>query len=170
MEVETLFKEGEEVLIKARKHVLVYVEDFLLHGFGCLVFSTGVYFLSDRGGVVEGALSLLLSMFVLIFFTSFFYAWTKEYFDVWYVTDVHIVAVNQRSILDREVSFMEYNRIQDVFFEKEGFLQTFFGYGRLKVQTAGSDTLFMIENVRDVENVAEKILSLRSGKQSVATV
>jgi uncharacterized membrane protein YdbT with pleckstrin-like domain len=65
---------------------------------------------------------------------------------------------------------MEYNRIQDVFFEKEGFLQTFFGYGRLKVQTAGSDTLFMIENVRDVENVAEKILSLRSGKQSVATV
>lgn len=166
MEVETLFKEGEQVLIKARKHILVYVEDFLIHGFGCLIFSAGAYFLSTRGGSIEGAASLLLCMFVLIFFTSFFYAWTKEYFDVWYVTDVHIVAVNQRSILDREVSYMEYNRIQDVFFEKEGFLQTFFGYGRLKVQTAGGDTLFIIENIRDVEGVVEKILSLRNGKQS----
>lgn len=164
MEIETLFQEGEQVLAKARKHVLVYVEDFLLHGFGCLVFSTGAYFLSERGGVIEGAVSLLLCMFVLIFFTSFFYSWTKEYFDVWYVTNVHIVAVNQRSILDREVSFMEYNRIQDVFFEKEGFLQTFFGYGRLKIQTAGSDQPFVIESIRQVESVAEKILSLRSEK------
>ncbi len=164
MEPETLFKEGEEVLTKARKHVLVYAEDFLFHSFGCLVFSTGIYFLNDRGGVVEGLTSLLLCMLVLIFFTSFFYAWTKNYFDVWYITDVHIVAVNQRSILDREVFFVEYNRIQDVFFEKEGFLQTFFGYGRLKIQTAGSNQPFVIESIRQVESVAEKILSLRSGK------
>jgi uncharacterized membrane protein YdbT with pleckstrin-like domain len=106
-------------------------------------------------------------MFMLIFFTSFFYAWTKDYFDVWYITNAHIVAINQKSILDREISYMEYSRIQDVFFEKEGLLQTFFGYGRIKIQTAGSDQPFVIDAVRDVENLTRAIIELRDRKRNV---
>ncbi|MBP6888445.1 MAG: PH domain-containing protein [Candidatus Pacebacteria bacterium] len=168
MEVEKLTADGEIVLHIARKHFLVYLEDVIIHGFGCLLLITGVYFLSDRGGIVEGYVSLLLCMFMLLFFTSFFYAWTKDYFDTWYVTDVHIVAVNQKSILDREISYMEYSRIQDVFFEKEGILQTFFGYGRIKIQTAGSDQPFAIEAVRDVENLTRAIIELRDKKPATS--
>ncbi len=161
MDTESLTTEGENVLQTARKHFLVYVEDVFIHGFGCLLLITGVYFLHDRGGIVEAYVSLLLCMFIFIFFTSFFYAWTKDYFDAWFLTDVHIIAINQKSILDREISYMEYSRIQDVFFEKEGLLQTFFGYGRLKVQTAGAEQEFVIESVRDVESIAKAIIELR---------
>lgn len=168
METETLITDGEEMLYTARKHFLVYIEDVVIHGFGCLLLVTGVYFLHDRGGLVEGYVSLLLCMFMLIFFTSFFYAWTKDYFDVWYITNTHIVAINQKSILDREISYMEYSRIQDVFFEKEGLLQTFFGYGRIKIQTAGSDQPFVIDAVRDVENLTRAIIELRDRKRNVS--
>ncbi len=161
MEKESLFQENEIVIMEAKKHIFVYLEDVLIHSFGCVVFITAGLFLSERGGQTEGIVSLFLYMFVLIFFTSFFYAWTKNYFDAWYITNVHIVAVNQRGILDREVSYMEYSRIQDVFFEKEGLVQTFFGFGRLKVQTAGAEQEFIIDSVRDVENIAKKILELR---------
>lgn len=161
METENLFQENEELILKARKHFLVYLEDIVIHAFGCIVLMTGIYFLSERGGLLEGYGVLLLLMFILIFFTSFFYAWTKSYFDAWHITNIHIVAINQRGMLDREISYMEYSRIQDVFFEKEGMLQTLFGFGRLKVQTAGKEQEFIIDSVRDVENVAKKIIELR---------
>lgn len=167
METETLFQENEDVIYRAKKHFLVYLEDIVIHSFGCLVLMTGAYFLSERGGLVEGYISLLLCMLILIFFTSFFYAWTMNYFDAWHITTIHIVAVNQRGVLDREVSYMEYSRIQDVFFEKEGLLQTFFGYGRLKVQTAGMSQEFVVDNIANVELVAKKIIELRDGSKVV---
>ena len=165
MERESLFQENETVMVEAKKHILVYLEDVLIHSFGCIVFITAGLFLSERGGHTEGIAALFLYMFVLLFFTSFFYAWTKNYFDAWHITNVHIVAVNQRGILDREVSYMEYSRIQDVFFEKEGFLQTLFGFGRLKVQTAGAEQEFIIDSVKNVEDIAKKIIELRDKVQ-----
>lgn len=56
---------------------------------------------------------------------------------------------------------MELKRIQDVSFEKNGFLQTFFGYGTLKVQSAGTEQEFIINNVKDVEQTAHRIMDLR---------
>ncbi len=160
MEVETLLQEGEEVIVKARKHFMVYVEDVFIHSAGCMLLIVVASFFVGRGGLSE-IITMLSFMFVILFYSSFFYAWTKNYFDVWHITNKHIIAVNQRGILDREVSYMEYNRIQDVFFEKEGLIGTFFGYGRLKVQTAGSDQSFVIENITKVEEVAEIIIRLR---------
>ena len=80
---------------------------------------------------------------------------------MWYVTDRHIIAVNQKQIFEREESFMELNRIQDVFFEKNGLLSTLLNYGKLKVQSAGTEQEFVISDVRDVERVAHRIMELR---------
>ena len=133
MEQSTLFEEGEILLEKVRKHWVVYVEDFVLHLFACIVFLASAAFLASRAsvsftsgsGLAQGGMVLI--MFVLIFWTSFFYFWTKNYFDVWYVTDRHIIAVNQKDMFEREEAFMELSKIQDVSFEKNGFVATFFG-------------------------------------------
>lgn len=171
-EREQLLEEGEVITEKLRKHWIVYLQDFFLHAFGCLVFLIAAYYLASKGafssftgdGVAYG--SMVLIMFVLIFWTSFFYAWTKEYFDVWFITNKHIIAINQRQMFDREESFMELNRIQDVFFEREGFLATMFGFGRLRVQSAGREQEFIIENVRDVETKAHVIMNLRDAAKA----
>ena len=88
---------------------------------------------------IASHIALILVAFVILFWTSFFYAWTKNYLDIWYVTTKHIVAINQKDLFQREDAFMELTRIQDVFFEKEGFLSTLLGYGTLKVQSAGTE-------------------------------
>jgi uncharacterized membrane protein YdbT with pleckstrin-like domain len=170
-EKENLLEDGETMVGTIRKHWIVYLHDFFLHAFGCLIFLISAYYLASRGsfgGIYATETSygaMILTMFVLIFWTSFFYAWTKDYFDVWYVTNEHIIAINQKEIFARDEAFMELERIQDVLFEKDGLLSTIFGYGRLKVQSAGTDQQFIMEYVDDVEAAAHRIMELRDEAQ-----
>ncbi len=167
MEQDQLLEEGEIILGDVRKHWIVYLEDIILHAFGCLVFTGVAIFLSFQGILPyfdsnnKAYIAMILVFFVIIFWNSFFYFWTKNYFDVWYITDRHIIAVNQKDMFEREQTFMELTKLQDVLFEKNGFISTFLGYGKLKVQTAGSDQQFVIEDVKDVEAVAHRIIGLR---------
>lgn len=177
MEQDQLLEEGEIMLEGIRKHWIVYAGDFVSHLVGCCLFILFALYLTKTGALsfidkdASAYIGMILVMFVIIFWTSFFYAWTKNYFDVWYVTDRHIIAINQKQMFEREESFMELIRIQDVLFEKNSFLATWFGYGKLKVQSAGEDQEFVIENIHDVEAVAHRIMELRDkvqGKSNVA--
>lgn len=167
MEQSTLLEEGEMMIEKVRKHWMVYVEDFVMHIAASILFLIAAVYLSSQGALPfisagdKAHTSMVLVIFVLLFWVSFFYFWTKNYLDVWYVTDKHIIAVNQKQMFEREEAFMELIKIQDVSFEKNGFIATFFGYGRLKVQTAGSEQEFIIEDVFGVESVAHRIMTLR---------
>lgn len=171
LERENLLEEGEVITEKIRKHWIVYLQDFFMHAFGCLIFLICAYYLSSKGsfGAIVGDGSsygaMILIMFVLIFWTSFFYAWTKEYFDVWYLTNKHIIAINQKEMFTRDEAFMEVTRIQDVFFEYEGFFSTLLGFGRLKVQSAGTEQQFIIENIANVEATAHRIMDIRDQVQ-----
>lgn len=168
---EHLLDEGEYIVDRVRKHWIVYLEDFFLHALGCLVFIISAYYLATKGsfgGILSdeasyGAIALI--GFVLIFWTSFFYAWTKDYFDVWYITNQHVIAVNQKEIFNRDEAFMELVRIQDVFFEKNGLLSNLLGYGQLRVQSAGTEQEFVIEYIANVESAAHKIMDLRDEAQ-----
>jgi uncharacterized membrane protein YdbT with pleckstrin-like domain len=167
MQQDELLEEGEVLLEGVRKHWIIYVQDSISHLFGCAVFIVITMLLSFHKVVPlldndnKAYISMVLVFFVIIFWISYFYFWTKNYFDVWYVTDRHIIAVDQKDMFVRNESFMELGKIQDVSFEKNGFIATFFGYGKLKVQTAGSDQEFVIEDVHDVEAVAHRIMELR---------
>jgi uncharacterized membrane protein YdbT with pleckstrin-like domain len=161
MEQESLFEEGEVVLAEARKHFMVYLLDVVLHSLGCVIFIVAAWELSTFGGMFGSYVAYVFVFFVLIFWISFFYAWTKNYFDVWYITNKHVIAVDQEDILKRDEAFMELNRIQDIFFERDGILETWLGYGKLRVQSAGTEQEFVLSGVRDVEGVAHTIMKLR---------
>lgn len=173
MEQDQLLEDGEVLLEGVHKHWIVYVTDSIIHILGCLVFMGVAGYLSYQGVVPflssnnKAYLAMVLVFFVIIFWTSYFYFWTKNYFDVWYVTDRHIIAVDQKDMFMRNESFMQLGKIQDVSFDKNGFVSTFLGYGKLKVQTAGSDQEFVIEDVEDVEAVAHRIIQLRDTKKTV---
>jgi uncharacterized membrane protein YdbT with pleckstrin-like domain len=160
---ENLFEEGEVVVMKVKRHWITYVQDVLIHFFGVTLFLgialLATFFKKEFSVYAE----LFFLVLVLLGFVSFFYAWTKNYFDVWYVTDRRIIAVDQKEILRRTVDYLAYSRIQDVMFEKNGFLETFFGYGKLRVENAGEEQETEMLYVTDVEEVAKKIMELRDG-------
>lgn len=159
------------MLDKVRKHWIVYAENVFVHVVGSLLFIAIASYLSSKGVLsfldfdIKAYTAMFIIAFVLIGWVSLFFFWTKDYFDVWYVTDRHIIAVDQKDMFERSEAFMEITKIQDVRFEKNGFISTFLGYGRLKVQTAGSDQEFVIEDVHDVEAVTHRIMELRDKTQ-----
>lgn len=158
--MQDFLQEGEEVLAEVRKHVIVYLEDVIAHFFAITVFGGIAIVLAHKGSY--GAYSaMVLTFVVVLFWISYFYAWTRNYFDVWYITNKHIIAINQKDILHREQVSIEYERIQDVFFEKNGLLSTYFGYGRIRVQSAGTEQELIMDTVADVEEVVKKIIELR---------
>lgn len=171
LEQERLLEDGEYMVEKVRKHWIVYVENLILHAFGCFVFLVAAHYVAASGpfqnlfpqGSAYGTMTLV--MFVLIFWTSFFFAWTKDYFDVWHITNEHVIAINQKEIFEREESFMELGRIQDVFFERSGILGTVLNFGILRIQSAGTEQQFVMEYVADVENKAHKIMEFRDRAQ-----
>lgn len=170
MEQDQFLEEGEVMIEGIRKHWIVYVEDSIIHALGCLLFILFAGFILKTGYIpffndtYKSYITMIFIFFMSITWVSYFYFWTKNYFDVWYVTDRHIVAINQKDMFLRESAFMELIKIQDISFEKNGFLSTFLGYGKLKVQTAGSDQEFVIEDVSDVEAVTLRIMELRDSK------
>ena len=170
-EQEDLLEDGEVMIEKIRKHWIIYLYDLLIHVVGCLVFIVAAVYLASHGKLwfatpLYGDYgAMVLVSFVILFWTSFFFVWTKNYFDVWYITNQHIIAVNQKDIFERDEAFMELTRIQDVIFEKTGFVATLLGYGLLRVQSAGTEQEFVIEDVRDVEGCAHRLMDLRDKAQ-----
>lgn len=170
--MEHFLEQGETLERTIRKHWIVYVEDFFIHtvgGFLCIVLA---HYLIVSKGIIPG-LSITLSQvamilvgFVILFWTSLFFAWTKHYFDVWFLTNKQILAVNQKEILEREELSIELSKIQDVFFERSGFLGTVLGYGTLRVQSAGTEQELVMTHVAHVESVAQQIIASRSQNQS----
>ena len=166
MERQSFLEEGEIIIERVRKHWIVYVQDAITHTFSCMVFLVAAHYLEKYGGIYGTYGAMIFVFIMLLFWISFFYAWTQNYFDVWYITDQHIVAINQKKILEREEASMAWGRIQDVSFDKAGLLQTWLGYGKLRVQSAGIEQEFTLENVHHVEMFAHKIMEMRDTVQT----
>lgn len=176
LEQEDILENGETILLEVRKHWVIYAYDFLVHLIGGAFFLFLARVLEKKeilGGIfdVEAKLgAAVLAGFALIVWTSFFYVWTKNYFDVWYITDRHLIAVNQKQLFDREEAFAPFSRIQDISFEKRGIIGTFFGYGNIKVQTAGTENEFSMERAASVDAIARKIIELRDDARNEPVV
>jgi uncharacterized membrane protein YdbT with pleckstrin-like domain len=153
---------GEIILSEVRKHWIVYLEDIVFHGSALILFSgIAIFFSVQDMFISEGYIELIVLILALLTTVSFFASWTLNYFDVWHITSKHIVAVNQKDILNREEAYMEFSRIQDVFFEKEGILSVWLHYGALRIQSAGTEQQFVMRHVKEVEKVAHTIMDLR---------
>lgn len=161
-------EEDEHIIMEVRKHWIVFfgfafnlIMSALLP-FILLVFLRFLYSGVDVSlpGNSLAFFLFLYCLWLLILWISFFIHWTKYYLDVWYVTQKRIIAVDQRSIFDRGVSNLRFDRIQDVTVDVKGFLPTLLNFGNIKVQTASEDNYdFSMTSVRDPGNVKKVIFS-----------
>jgi uncharacterized membrane protein YdbT with pleckstrin-like domain len=76
------------------------------------------------------------------------------------VTNKRIVNVEQKGLFSRVVSEKELSRMQDVTSEVHGFIATFFSYGDIYIQTAGTKERFVFKQVPDAPHVAQEITNL----------
>ncbi len=155
MQIE--LQHGETVLAVLRKHwvlfaievgalVILFLVPFML---SALPFN--IPLLSSGSATFFGAIWML---FLLM---RGFISWTNYYLDIWIVTNMRLVDIEQIALFNRTASTLELEHIEDITVKIEGFLPSMIGFGTVSVQTAAHIQEFLINNIRNPEEAKQII-------------
>lgn len=100
---------------------------------------------------------LIWYLFVLGFVLHRFLDW---FFNVTLVTNRRLVDVDYFNLLYFKVAETSYHKFQDVTYNVAGFLGTFFNFGNLFIQTAGTDPNFELSSIPHPAGVHDLITDL----------
>ena len=98
-----------------------------------------------------------LSFFIISYF---FYNFIQWFFNVGIITNQRILDVDFADIVYKEITEARLERVEDITSKGGGFLETFFNYGDLFVQTAGTELnieFLNIPNPGDVVRIIEDL-------------
>ncbi|MEX0910054.1 MAG: PH domain-containing protein [Candidatus Paceibacterota bacterium] len=170
---------NEEIRLVVRKHWFVLAEKiaflFLMLFLPLLLFFAVRFVVGYAGEEVAGNLSRMFDgglMFFLSLLWLFFIwiwgfvMWTDYYLDIWVVTNKRVFDIEQRGFFQREVSIFRMDRVQDITTNVRGIIQTFFNFGEIHVQTAGSDREFIMYGAPAPTSLKEVISSLQDKRQN----
>lgn len=171
--------ENEEVRLVVRKHWFVLVMKLLslvlMFFLPLILFVALRFFINAAGGAEEysllGALGGSLTVFLLLLWMFFiwiwgFVIWTDFYLDVWIITSKRIFDIEQIGFFQREVSILRMDRVQDITTNVRGIFPTFFNFGEIHVQTAGSDREFIMRGAPAPTTLKQLVSSLQDQRQN----
>ena len=151
----------EKIIKVIHRHPLVFF--FSILGFvGAMIFPIVFYYffsqlVSLQGEQVISILKIFYYIWILVIWTVMYVSWTDYYLDTWTITNKRIIDINQNGLFSRQVSALHIDKVQDVSVEVKGVLWTLLGIGDVKVQTAGSDDIFVIPDVQSPNKIKELI-------------
>ncbi|MCI0597611.1 PH domain-containing protein, partial [Candidatus Parcubacteria bacterium] len=117
--------------------------------------------------------AFIVGMYWLFVWMGAFGTFTNHFLDQWIVTNERVIAINQKSFWDREVSSLFLHRIQNVETDVEGFFHTLFHFGTLSVESAGAElNRIRITGLPNPDQVRNRILQevARHEKEKLAAV
>jgi hypothetical protein len=138
---------GERIILTVRKHWLIYVG--MLIPFGLITYLPLFLMEFVQANALMGeAATLAFSLenpatrFVvgawwLIVWMGFFSSVSRNFLDVWILTNQRIVMIEQHKFFRREVLNIILENVQDVRSDVHGFFETLFGFGTIDVDSAG---------------------------------
>ncbi|MFZ1987570.1 MAG: PH domain-containing protein [Minisyncoccia bacterium] len=159
----------EEIIVAVRKHWIVFAFELVPFVFMAIFpFLLAFAFLHVQTMAViphpnltfeNEWVRLGLGLWWLMAWTGAFNSFTKYYLDLWVITSMRIVNIHQKSFFRREVSSFLLEHVQDVTTEVNGIFPTLFGFGLLRVETAGEDSKhFLMNGIRNPENLRDLIM------------
>ena len=87
--------------------------------------------------------------------------WRIWYFSMLVMTDRRLVILDQRGILDRAVSQVNLDKINDISYRKRGILQTVFNVGSLFIQISNSPDKIELKNIYDPGKRQQELFGLQ---------
>jgi len=156
---------GEKTILFLRRHWIEILGMFLSL-IGYLVIPAIFYLVLTTSGIETTAIAwqtfgiLGLCIYSLVGLLLLMTLFTDYYLDTWIVTTERIVNIEQLGLFSRVISTLHLNQIQDVTAETNGFFETIFTYGNVRIQTAGSTERFHFKNIDNPEDVKNTIVQL----------
>lgn len=154
----------EKVLLFARRHWLSFLPFLgitIAMSLIPMITIILVYF-TDSDIFTSFVLTLIIfgfSAYLLLVLAVFLVAWMDYYFDILILTDRRIIDIEQRGLFNREITELELLHIEDVRAELKGFWQSFFNFGEVYIQTAGTAPNFSFPFIPNPNVVARQIMS-----------
>lgn len=170
---------GEHVVKELRKHWFLFLGELLPFAI-LIVLPFALPKLLMLAPPLAGYASLFdyqtplmraaLGVWLLIWWTSAWGAFTRYFLNAWVLTNQRIVNIKQRRFFSREVSSLFLSRVQDVTTDVTGVLPSLLGIGDIKVQTAGEDVEFAMRGIPRPEQMRDIILRYVSTKPENTSV
>ena len=165
--------ENEKVLLIVRKHWFVMARTAIL--FFVLLFAPVIgsfLFPYVKTAIPEDLLYAGTNFFVSLYFAAIsaflFFEWMDYYLDTWIITSRRIIDIEQQGLFSRHVAEIPLSRVQDITIEVNGILETFLGFGTIRIQTAGERDFF-IHDVPRLQELKNAILSQLEINQTEGT-
>lgn len=158
-------RENEEILSVIHRHWFNILTHFLIILLFLFLLIASIFFLPAFFLEMAGPQSARFFVFIensfLIFIWLFgFLVWIDYYFDVWVITNERIVNIEQKGLFAREISELDFSRVQDVTITVEGLIQTVLNFGDVRIQTAGEEEHFVFRQVPDPYKIKDVIMQL----------
>jgi uncharacterized membrane protein YdbT with pleckstrin-like domain len=141
-----VMSEGERVLCNIKRHPIGLVGVYAISGLLLVALFVAVGFLptllpdmtsADKTYAFVAAISLASLIVLFAWIAVIIYKGNR-----WVVTSDSITQIQQISLFKKQTSQLSLENLEDVTFEQNNILQTIFGYGTLKVETAGEHSKF----------------------------
>ena len=95
----------------------------------------------------------LIAFYYLVVATYWFINFISWYFNISLVTDRRVIDIDFSNLVYKDVAATKMNLVQDVSFAQIGAIRTFFDYGDVLVQTAGTLDNFTFKSAPQPENI-----------------
>ncbi|MEK7582685.1 MAG: PH domain-containing protein [Patescibacteria group bacterium] len=154
----------ENVKLLLYRHWFILVEKLIAFLFfaslpGILYIVVGSYL--EGLGLTE-LFWFLVSIYVLVWWYGLFYTITMYLLDTWIVTDHRIIDSEQQGFFRRTVSELNLLKIQDITVRIRGPIPTFFDFGELIIQTAGTQERFHFKQIPNPRAVKDTIMEMHN--------
>lgn len=152
----------EQIVLLLRRHLVVnvpwiFLAIFLILAPLCLSFFPLLSFLPTRFKII---VIIMWYLFVLSFLFEKFLWW---FFNVYIITDKRVVDIDFHSLIYKEISEAEIEKIQDITYKTGGFSRTLFDFGTVFVQTAAAEAQIEFEDIPQPAKVVKILGKLTRG-------
>ncbi|HLC87781.1 MAG TPA: hypothetical protein VJG66_01850 [Patescibacteria group bacterium] len=122
------------------------------------------------GFVSSVPLDILLGGLIIYYLLIIAYAFEQFlswYFNVYIVTNLHIVDINFHSLLSKEVVEISLNDIEVIAHNVAGVFGSLFHYGNVEIETAAETKRILFEKVPRPDIVTDKVQDLQRAKRAM---
>jgi membrane protein YdbS with pleckstrin-like domain len=113
--------------------------------------------------------AFLFSLILPVVWSAIFFEITKYYLTYWVITNQRIIEVKLIGLFNVEYSSIELEKIQDIKISIVGPLPSFFRFGNLEIETAGTKGEFVLDQIGDPELVKQIIFEAKLDYQKIKT-
>lgn len=151
----------EEILLFMRRHLITNVpwvfSSLVLLVIPLIIVPLLVGTQTLPAGLPPGYFLILPLLWYLGTFGFVLVNFLHWYFNVYIVTNERVVDIDWENLLYKQISSTQLEKIQDVTYKQGGIIDSFFDFGNVYIQTAGTEPNFEFDAVPKPEHVVRQI-------------